>query len=193
MYKRQPPKCIDNWINALAVQTCALSCPVTQNLYQKLSGYSDLSILIDWINSSPEVYEYLNNWCSTATIFAPNNCAFESWAASLGTSVEELKNYLASTQYGETQCNQLTATLWNHILPKIIFSAAYKPGCTVKVLNQIQDCLQVYKYSQSPYCLCVTSRSNSKAKVLNEDILALNGVAFIISNVLALPPVIVQE
>ncbi len=175
-----PPLCFNDIIDAIAENTCAISCPVTLKIYEKLRTFPELSILVRAIDmASPEILEYLISCITTATLFAPNNIAFEELAVQYNMTVDELLVYLRDN-------DMLDDLLLNHMLPKVVFSAAFKPGQATKVLARSKECLQVYKAKQSPFQLCVSSAESEKAKVVDEDVLATNGVIHIINKVLVL-------
>lgn len=180
-----PPFCFNNIINNIANTACAWSCPV-KNIVEEVDERTDLTTLASAIAASPEVDQYLRDHCTTATLFAPTNKAFEDAAESLGfATVEELVAYLINTEYSPGT-NLLTALLLNHTLPKVVFSAAYKRNQSTKVQNKLQECLQVFKFDQYPNDLCVTTQSSEKAKVLEKDILATNGTIFVVNKVLTI-------
>lgn len=181
-----PPMNFNVIVNQMAKNTCSLACPVVLNVYEKLKTYPQLSTLVQAIDSSESVREYLSSCATTATLFAPTNEAFEEAATAAGyDSVEEFVQYLIATEYSP-EINLLTALLLNHTLPKVVFAAAYKPGQSTKVLNKLQECLQVFKFSAAPYSLCVTTQTSEKAQVLTADILATNGTVFIVNKVLTI-------
>jgi uncharacterized surface protein with fasciclin (FAS1) repeats len=166
-----PDLCKTNLIDLLASNTCALACPVTLNIYEKLRTYPDLSYLVQAIDKvGGDVKLYLENKCTAATLFAPNNEAFEALAAAYGITVPQLLDN-----------PNLNEILLNHVVAKVYFSAAFRQGQTNKVLALSKECLEVCKNKNGVF---VSSELTTNAKVLEADILATNGVIHIIDKVL---------
>ena len=169
-----PPCNISEIIDQVAQGTCSIVCPVTKSLYEKLKTYPELSILVKAINAVDlEIKNYLMDPASTGTLFAPNNAAFEALAAEYGITLEQL-----------LQNPNLANILLNHVVPKVLFSAAFRIGQTVKVLPKSKEFLEVRKSKERPYTVFVKTDDSKSAKVLDADILATNGVIHIIDNVL---------
>ena len=170
-----PPLCYSDFINQLFGAMAALACPITKDVYDKIQEYPNLSILLQAINNDPDIVTYLQDPTSTVTLFAPNDTAFESLASDLGITVDQL---LANPNMPDI--------LLNNMLPKVVFSAAYKVGQTTQVLARSKEFLDVTKYKQKPFNLSVKSDNSKVANVLEADILATNGTIFIIDQVLIL-------
>ncbi len=162
-----------NWIDQIAAGTCTISTPVTLNIYDKLKTYPELSNLLTLIEKFESVKLYLQNKCSTATLFAPNNAAFASLATEYGVTVDYLLNNMVTE-----------AILKNHVLSKVLFSAAFKPGKFTLVSNINNKALNVYKMIDSYNTLYVSSSETENSKVLIGDVLGKNGVIHIINKVL---------
>lgn len=179
--------CPSSVIDQVAGVACAWACPITLSIYEKLRTYPDLSVLVSLLDVPipdplPEgfvdVKAYLQNPCSTATLFAPNNSAFTLAAEERGETLEEFFQFLVANPA------VLNEILRNHILPKVYFSAAFKKGQATKLLALSKECLTVCKSKESPYTVYVSSDVTKNAKVLDADILATNGTIHIIDKVL---------
>lgn len=173
-----PPRNRCAVIDGIAASACQLSCPVTQNLYEKIGSSKDLSILFAAINKvGGKLVKYLKNCKTTATFYAPNNKAFEDLATQLGLTLEQL-----------LELPQLNTILLNHILPRVIYQAAYRVGQKTKVMNKLKECLTVCKTNPNS-CngqnrLLVSSAGTYKSVVVSGDILATNGVIAVVDKVL---------
>jgi uncharacterized surface protein with fasciclin (FAS1) repeats len=165
--------CGSNWIDQFASGTCIISTPVTLNIYDKLKTYPELSHLLTLIEKFESVKLLLQNKCSTTTLFAPNDAAFESLAAEYGVTVDHLLNDMVTEEI-----------LKNHLLSKVLFSAAFKPGKFTLVANINNKALNVYKMIDSHNTLYVSSAETENSKVLVGDVLGKNGVIHIIDKVL---------
>jgi uncharacterized surface protein with fasciclin (FAS1) repeats len=167
-----PPLNLETIINEASKNSCSISCPVTENLYEKISKNPNLSILTDAINTVGDaLINFLTECKTTATFFAPDNEAFEELLERLEITLEEL---LANPNLEEI--------LLNHILSKVVYTSAFKEGNT-KVVARSKECLNVYKNKKN---ICVSSETSEKGRVIKADILTTNGTIHIIDEVLSL-------
>lgn len=163
-------------IDDIADSAIQLALPINKNLYELIKSRPDLTIFLQAIDKvGKKLVKYLKNCNTTATVFAPTNEAFTNLAKELGVTVEDLLN-----------SDNLKHLVYNHLIPRVVFTSAFWLDKTTNVLSCAKECLKVCR-SANKCCDIITyvsSKGTNRSKVTSADNSATNGVLHVVNKVL---------